>query len=175
MSLKWKQICAALRAAELKPRAGSQVSLPARQAIPLQNIPSWLQAGPRAGRHLQIISELAPASQAHGWTFQIFPPLSLTFPYSLTPNTLSYSLSPFIPVQKQRIEAKCDSWLPGKVSLQRDRVAVTLQGVWCWEGSLLTAEPRTGGRRGGGVGNSGGYEAPAPPPSALGPGLGPHL
>ena len=168
MSLKWKQICAALKAAELKPRAGSQVSLPALQAIPRQNIPSWLQAGPRAGRHLQIISELALASQAHGWTFQIFPLLSLTFPYSLTPNTLSYSLSPFIPVQKQRIEAKCDSWLPGKVSLQRDRVAVTLQGVWWWEGSSLQSQGLGAG--GGGVGNSGGHE---PPP--LGPGLGPHL
>lgn len=169
MSLKWKQICAALQAAELKPRAGSQVSLPARQAIPLQNIPSWLQAGPRAGRHLQIISELAPASQAHGWTFQIFPPLSLTFPYSLTPNTLSYSLSPFIPVQKQRTEAKCDSWLPGKVT------GWQLHCRGCGAGRAPSSLQSQGLGAGGGWGwETVGVTRPQPP-LPLGPGLGPHL
>ena len=85
-----------------EPQSSSQGQAPRpcfqpRRAIPLQNAGSWLQAGPGAGRHLQMISQLAPASQAHGRTFQIFPPLSLTFPDSLTPtHFLSHSLLSFL-------------------------------------------------------------------------------
>lgn len=63
-------------------QAGSQAWLPARRATPLQTIPSGRRQGPGQATAL-IISELAPASKAHAWTFQIFPLLSLTFPYSL--------------------------------------------------------------------------------------------
>lgn len=41
-------------------------------------------AGPGPAAALQISSSLAPASKAHVWTFQIFPLLSLTFPFLLT-------------------------------------------------------------------------------------------
>lgn len=74
--------------------------------------------------------------------------------YSLHPptHTLSYSLSPFIPVQKQIIQAKCVSWLLEKVLCSMNCAVVTLQqgvGWWRWEG-LLTAEQRSRGTVQGG-------------------------
>lgn len=104
------------------------------RATPSQNIPSGRRQGPGQATAL-ITSELAPAPKAHAWTFQIFPLLSLTFPYSLIPPAtpqhthFSYSLSPFISVQKQIIQAKCVSWLLEKVLCSMNCVVVTLRVV----------------------------------------------
>lgn len=166
----------ALAEAKSRPRAGSQAWRPARPGPghpppPPRRVGS--QARPRAGRHPRISSELAPAPKAHTWTFQIFPLLALTFPCSITaPPTplLSYSLSPFIPAQKQGLRAKCVSWLLGKaLSPQRgrhERVRVHTGG-WRW-GGLVTKGPRPRGAGLGGaqtrsLGNDGASLAPRSP------------
>lgn len=91
--------------------------------MPWQSVPCWPQAGLRAGGH-------PPDELIAGTCFQStcldFPDLSSPLsdlPLLCNPHLLplSYSLSPFIPVQKQIMEAKCVSWLPGKASLQQER------------------------------------------------------
>lgn len=93
--------------------------------MPWQSVPYWPQAGLRAGGH-------PPDELIAGTCFQStcldFPDLSSPFSdLSLLCNPhllpLSYSLSPFIPVQKQIMEAKCVSWLPGKASLKQEHKA----------------------------------------------------
>lgn len=86
------------------------------------------------------------------------------------PPPLSYSLSPFIPAQKQGLQAKCVSWLLGKaLSLPRgrhERVRVHA-GEWRW-GGLVTKGPRPRGAGLGGaetrsLGNDGASLAPRSP------------
>lgn len=125
MSQKWKQICSALTEAESQTRAGSQAWLPAQRATPLQNIPSGRRQGPGQATAL-ITSELAPASKAHAWTFQIFPLLSLTFPYSLISprhpptHTLFLLTLPFHFCSKTNNPGQMCQLASGKGSLQHE-------------------------------------------------------
>lgn len=133
MSQKWKQICSALTEAESQTRAGRLPGLASSTTgHPLTEHSLGSQAGPRAGHR--------PHYLRAGTCFQSpcldFPDLSSPLSdlplltYFPPPHThFSYSLSPFISVQKQIIQAKCVSWLLEKVLCSMNCVMVTLRVV----------------------------------------------
>lgn len=135
--------------------------------------PLWSQAGPRAGRHPRITSELAPASKAHAWTFQIFPLLCLTFPTQLFPSTPTFLLTlSFHSCSKTNNPGQMCQLAPGKGSLQREP-CTHCTGVAM--GRMTHRRAKISGCSGGAETGSLDSDSsqPGPTPRA-GPSLGPH-
>ena len=117
------------------PRSGFQPPSPCRTSP--APTPAPTPAGSQAGPTLQRSSGLAPASKAHVGTFQIFPPLSLTFPYSVPPHTFLLTLS-FQSCSKTNDPGQVCQLAPWKSFSAAGTCGCSLQGEWRWAG-LLTA------------------------------------